>query len=141
MSFSPCFSSNFGEKTFWWAQEENTWAPPLFFPLSLPIKHQMKFLYLLNFLSSLKSLQTNTPNTGLYIYMCVCVFVFSQYVYLCVRKYMKTCKLIINCNPLKIKSWFHHCLSLLFILFSKTRVSSTCCLPHVKGRVDTLPCL
>ena len=31
-SFSPSFSLHFGEIELWWAQRENSWAPPLFSP-------------------------------------------------------------------------------------------------------------
>ena len=31
-SFSPPFSLHFGEIELWWAQRENSWAPPLFSP-------------------------------------------------------------------------------------------------------------
>ena len=36
---STQFSPHFGEKTFWWTQRENTWTPPSFSSLSLPVKH------------------------------------------------------------------------------------------------------
>ena len=65
VNFSSKFSPHFGKKIFWWAWEKNTWVQPHFFPLSLPTKHTLKLLSLhfslLNFPSSLKSLQTNTP--------------------------------------------------------------------------------
>ena len=60
--FYPQFSPHFGEKTFWWAQEKTLGPYHIFFPLSLPTKHPLKLLSLhfslLNFPSSLKSLQT-----------------------------------------------------------------------------------
>ena len=50
-------------KKKWWGV--NTWAPPLFFPSPFPTKQLLKILSLhfslLNFPSSLKSLQTNIP--------------------------------------------------------------------------------
>ena len=64
--FTPTqFSLYFGEKIFWWAQGENTWAPPFIFLPSYPTKHTPKrfsFLFSLqNFPSTLFYLQTNTP--------------------------------------------------------------------------------
>ena len=58
------FSLHFGEKTFWWARGENTWAPLFIFLHSYPLKHTPKKIYSLfsfqNFPSTLFHLQTNT---------------------------------------------------------------------------------
>ena len=36
------FSPHFGERTFWWAQRDNTWTPLSFSSLPLPAKHSPK---------------------------------------------------------------------------------------------------
>ena len=58
------FSLHFGEKTFWWARGENTWAPLFIFLHSYPLKHTPKKISSLfsfqNFPFTLFHLQTNT---------------------------------------------------------------------------------
>ena len=58
------FSLHFGEKIFWWARGENTWAPLFIFLHSYPLKHTPKKISSLfsfqNFPSTLFHLQTNT---------------------------------------------------------------------------------
>ena len=41
-AFLSQFSLYFGEKIFWWAQRENTWAPAFIFLPSHPTKHNSK---------------------------------------------------------------------------------------------------
>ena len=66
-AFSIQFSLYFGEKTFWWDQWENIWAPPIFFLLFLQPNTHQKY-YLLYFPSSLKSSQPNRFEEQLYLY-------------------------------------------------------------------------
>ena len=62
---SSSFSLHFGEIEFWWAQKENSWAPPLFSPP--PPLNQTPFPLIFSpifhsfFPSSLKSTQPNIP--------------------------------------------------------------------------------
>ena len=62
--FSIKFSLNFGEKTFWWVQRENTWISPFIFLLSHSTERTQKSFpshFLRNFPSFLFHLQTNMP--------------------------------------------------------------------------------
>ena len=71
-TFSNMFPPQFGEKTFWWAHEENTWASPIFFTppsnqtstknIFLPFFSPFFiFLFFIFFLFSLFHLQPNEP--------------------------------------------------------------------------------
>ena len=59
------FSPHFEEKTFWWAQGENTQAPPSFSPIPLLTKHSQKsfpFSFSLFFFFFSSSLKSTLPN-------------------------------------------------------------------------------